>query len=96
MFFLLKKNRKYQLYLWTIVCVFIVTHNGCERQKDIYSPASWPQSLGGDSADITCSIQQNTDGDYIIAGYSSSDDGNSGNHGARDYWIVKLNSFGDL
>ena len=53
--------------------------------------------LGGSNSDGANSIQQTTDGGYIVAGYANSNDGNaSGNHGSSDYWIVKLNSNGIL
>jgi len=51
----------------------------------------WQRSFGGSDFDYTTSIRQTTDGGYIIAGFSTSDDGDvSGNHGGSDYWIVKL------
>ena len=51
----------------------------------------WQKALGGSGNDQASSIQQTTDGDYIIAGFSNSNDGNvSGNHGGFDYWIVKI------
>jgi hypothetical protein len=51
----------------------------------------WQQCLGGSGDDGAGSIEQTTDGGYIVAGTSSSNDGDvSGNHGASDYWIVKL------
>jgi Secretion system C-terminal sorting domain len=55
----------------------------------------WQKALGGTSAEYARSIQQTTDGGYIIAGYTSSNDGNvSGYHGNVDFWIVKLNNLG--
>ncbi len=57
----------------------------------------WQKSLGGSADDESFSIQQTTDGGYITAGYSESDDGDvSGNHGSDDMWIVKLNSSGNI
>ena len=57
----------------------------------------WQKCLGGSNSDVTNSIQQTTDGGYIIAGSSwSNDDDVSGNHGESDYWIVKLNSLGEI
>ena len=54
---------------------------------------TWQKSLGGSTADFAFSIQQTTDGDYVVAGYSQSGDGDvTGNNGSYDYWIVKLNS----
>jgi hypothetical protein len=57
----------------------------------------WQKSLGGSSDDRATSIQQTTDSGYIVAGWSSSNDGDvSGNHGGYDYWIVKLTKNGDI
>src|SRR5690606_30217005 len=51
----------------------------------------WQKSLGGSSSDYGKSTSQTTDGGYIVAGVSSSNDGNvSGNHGSSDFWVVKL------
>ncbi len=58
---------------------------------------TWQKSLGGSSDDIATSITQTADGGYIVAGYSSSNNGDvSGNHGGSDYWIVKLDSTGTI
>ena len=57
----------------------------------------WQKCLGGSQDDVAYSIQQTTDGGYIVAGYTYSIDGNvAGNHGNQDYWIVKLDSTGTL
>src|SRR3990172_5322344 len=52
---------------------------------------AWQKSLGGTGGDYAFSIQQTTDGGYVVAGYANSTDGNvTGNHGDQDYWVVKL------
>lgn len=57
----------------------------------------WQKSLGGSGYDYANSIQQTTDGGYIVGGTSSSSDGDvTENKGKSDYWIVKLNSGGIL
>src|SRR3982751_2769701 len=57
----------------------------------------WQKSLGGTNKDVANSIQQTYDGGYIVAGYSRSNDGDvSGNHGSEDYWVVKLDSLGQI
>lgn len=57
----------------------------------------WQKSLGGTGDDLATDIQETTDGGYIVAGYSTSnDDEVSGNQGLEDYWIAKLNSVGTL
>ncbi|MDR2353255.1 MAG: T9SS C-terminal target domain-containing protein [Deltaproteobacteria bacterium] len=57
----------------------------------------WQKSLGGSGEDIAKSIKTTSDGGYIIAGDSDSNDGDvTGNHGKIDYWIVKLDSHGNM
>ena len=57
----------------------------------------WQKSLGGTNTDYAYSVQQTTDGGYIVAGESFSTDVNvTGNHGGGDYWVVKLNATGVL
>ena len=52
---------------------------------------TWQKSLGGTSQDYAYAIQQTADGGYIVAGYTTSTDGDvTGNHGDYDYWVVKL------
>ncbi len=55
----------------------------------------WQKSLGGSAPDVGYSIRQTTDGGYIVAGYTGSNNGNvSGYHGLRDAWVVKLDNTG--
>jgi len=52
---------------------------------------AWQKCLGGTQIDEARSVQQTTDGGYIVAGQSNSNDGDvTGNHGYEDYWVVKL------
>ena len=56
----------------------------------------WEKSLGGTGYDAAQSIQQISDGGYIVAGYSTSNDGDvTNNNGSYDYWIVKLDLGGN-
>ena len=58
----------------------------------------WQKSLGGSLYDTGKSIQKTTDGGYIVAGETQSNDGDvTGNHsGENDFWVVKLNSDGGV
>jgi type 1 glutamine amidotransferase len=57
----------------------------------------WQKTLGGTSDEWLSSIQQTADGGYIVAGSTSSNDGDvTTNHGGRDFWVVKLNSLGAI
>lgn len=55
----------------------------------------WQRCLGGSNYDIAQAIQQTIDGGFVIAGWTSSNDGDvSGNHGSADFWVVKTDTAG--
>ena len=55
----------------------------------------WQKCFGGSSEDRAYSVNETSDGGYIIAGESHSIDGDvSGNHGGGDIWVIKLDSNG--
>lgn len=60
----------------------------------------WSRCYGGTGYDEAKSIHQTSDGGYIVAGRSSSSDGDvTGHHGigySYDYWVVKINNIGDI
>ncbi len=57
----------------------------------------WKKCFGGSEEDFATSVEQTNDGGYIVAGYSSSTDGDlTTNNGLEDYWIVKLNNVGNI
>lgn len=57
----------------------------------------WQKALGGTSWDTGVGVIQNTDGDYLVAGYSSSNNGDiSDVHGGGDAWVVKLGAAGNI
>jgi len=57
----------------------------------------WQKCLGGTGNDGASSVHQTSDGGYIVAGSSDSNDGDvSGNNGEKDYWVLKLNSLGAI
>ena len=59
----------------------------------------WQKAIGGKADDNLMSVQQTSDGGYILGGYSNSHI--SGNkteksHGFYDYWVVKLDAAGNI
>jgi hypothetical protein len=59
----------------------------------------WNKLLGGTDDEAGESIQQTTDGGYIVAGYtysSANGDVTGANHGGSDYWVVKLDGSGNI
>lgn len=58
----------------------------------------WQKSFGGTGSDLLNSIQNTTDGGFILAGTSTSmkgGDKEEDNYGQEDFWIIKLNAKGD-
>lgn len=56
---------------------------------DVLGNIEWQKAYGGSDRDGANSIQQTNDGGYIVAGYSSSNDGDvTGNHGNFDVWVI--------
>ena len=70
--------------------------------KNIYNQApeiEWQNTIGGSAEDIPETIEQTKDGGYIIGGssYSSiSGDKTEDSKGADDFWILKLDSIGNI
>lgn len=55
----------------------------------------WQKALGGSNLDVALAAEATVDGGYILAGYTTSQDGDvSSNHGNQDCWIVKLDNNG--
>jgi len=58
---------------------------------------TWQKSFGGSGFEVANSIQQTSDGGYIFAGATDSNDGDvSGKNGLDDAWIVKLDKNGAI
>ncbi len=56
----------------------------------------WSKCYGGSSEDVVNAMTATPDEGYIIAGRTSSNDGDvSGNHGGSDFWLIKINGSGD-
>jgi hypothetical protein len=61
-------------------------------------PKQWDKRFGGTDWDELWSIQQTTDGGYILGGYSNSgigDDKTEDSRGIDDYWVVKTDATGN-
>ncbi len=57
----------------------------------------WQKCLGGSGYDDANSIEETSDGAYVLAGSISSGDGDvTGDHSSGDIWIVKINNSGDI
>ena len=67
-------------------------------KTDLLGNKQWDKDFGGDSIDYLYSIQQTTDGGFILGGMSrsgSNGDKTQPSWGNYDYWIVKVDSLGN-
>lgn len=57
----------------------------------------WQRAYGGSSEDIANAVLQLPDGGYVVAGSTSSTNGDvSNSHGALDAWVVRLDGTGAI
>ncbi|CAN5566840.1 lipoprotein [soil metagenome] len=57
----------------------------------------WQRCYGGTGGDVAYDIKKTSDQGYILAAGTTSNNGDvTGNHGDSDYWIIKIDSLGNL
>ncbi len=57
----------------------------------------WQRTYGGTLWDEAHAVTATTDGGYVVAGLTQSDDGDiSGSHGNYESWVIKIDVNGDL
>ena len=79
------------------ICPGKLNNNYWVVKYDSFGAIQWEHSYGGSCNDFPYSIIQTSDGGYIVAGTTLSDDGDvKGNYWYLDYWIVKLSSTGSI
>src|SRR5690242_19546280 len=66
-------------------------------KTDASGNLQWQKTYGGTANDFAQCIRQTTDGGYIVAGESQSNNGDlTLNHGGDDFWVFKLYVNGNL
>lgn len=81
------------------ILIFILTFTMINYAFNQAPEIQWQNTIGGNSYDDLYSIEQTSDGGYILGGLSSSDisgDKTENGQGGYDYWVVKLNSSGSI
>ena len=97
----------------TFACIFLLIgnfllcscsneeHNENENLGDRNIYIEWENTIGGFTWDILSSIEQTSDGGYIVGGSSNSPIGADKTESswvtyAQDYWVIKLNNIGEI
>ncbi|HKR03173.1 MAG TPA: T9SS type A sorting domain-containing protein [Bacteroidia bacterium] len=68
-------------------------------KTDVSGNIQWQNTIGGSNSDVLYSIQQTSDGGYILGGWSGSNisgDKTEDSIGGYDYWIVKTDGSGNV
>lgn len=69
---------------------------------NIIGDIQWQKTIGGNSSDFLVSVQETSDGGYILGGQSNSNisgdktENSRGVNGSYDYWIIKTNAVGNI
>lgn len=64
---------------------------------DASGALQWQKTLGGSGSDGAKGVALTPDGGYIVSGWTISTDGDvTNNHGASDFWVLKLDANGTL
>ena len=89
-FFLIFKN----LNMKILTLIFIVLYFPVFSQKPV---VEWAKTFGGSKTEFPYSIAVTKDNKYVIAGFTSSSDGDVTNlRGSSDAWLIKLNENGSI
>ena len=81
--------------IFILIVIIFLTKISLSQAPEI----EWQNTIGGTFSDILNSIQPTYDGGYILGGRSDSgisgDKTDNGN-GGMDFWVVKLDSLGNI
>src|SRR5687768_13226240 len=91
---LFQKGASYIAVVIFMTLFVFLTGEKCFSQAP---PIEWQKTFGGSSYDEAEKIIQTSDGGYIMAGWTYSNDGDGGgNHGPGDgdCWIIKMDPTG--
>jgi len=73
---------------YLLFCILFLIYWSCEDTKEEESTMIFSKTFGGSLYDVGFSVQQTTDGGYIIAGQT-------GEIGITDVWLIKTDSEGN-
>jgi|GEM_PF-559451 len=84
----------------SVDCGFTGNHGGLDYwlvKLKANGDQEWQKTYGGSKNEYCYGVDLTPDGGYVLGGHSESNNGDvTGNHGNRDYWVVKTDVNGDL
>ena len=87
-----------KFFVYFTMAFLIIQSAICNIQSSIAQPTiQWQNTIGGSGYDYLHSIQQTSDGGYVLGGTSNSNisgDKTDSSQGSYDYWVVKLDASG--
>lgn len=67
------------------------------HKLDANGNIEWRNYFGGTNNDRSFDVVQANDGGFVVTGFSESNDFDiSNSHGSYDYWVIKINSVGEM
>ncbi len=94
------QNLKVYCLLCLCIAISVFTNQSYAQQSP---KIEWQKCYGGSFEELATKIIQTTDGNYVIAGYTESDDGFvsgfhgvSGSSGRNDGWVINLDPTGKI
>jgi hypothetical protein len=97
------KSRLTAFYLPLYIAAFILLLSACKKNnegntiKDEPFELQWSKAFGGSKLDNFSCFAATSDGAYVVAATSASNDGDvSGNHGMKDMWVYKIDRSGNI
>lgn len=92
---------------WVFILRIIWRKNGKSSWSEDYwvvklstnGSIDWQKTIGGSGRDGLTSMQQTSDGGYILGGYSnsrSSGEKTENSRGGYDYWVIKINAAANI
>ena len=94
-----KRLFSHNKFLFVLLVVFSIQFIYICKDLNAQTTIQWQRTFGGSGSDLPSSIEQTSDGGYVVGGYSLSGisgDKTDSSMGSSDCWIVKLDSLGSI
>ena len=84
-------------YTLVVITSFFLFNINLVGQAPPCLEIEWSHNFGGSGNEIANEVIQTSDGNYLVVGFSESTNVDlTGNFGKEDFWVVKLDSLGEI